>query len=111
MAHHHDHDHRHEQHHGHDHDHSHAGHHHAMPTDSGNAFLISVGLNVAFVVIEFVFGFVANSTALMADAGHNLSDVIGLLLAWGAVAMARKQASRRYTYGLRSASILAALAN
>lgn len=109
MAHHHDHHHQHEQHHG--HVHSHAGHHHAVPTDSGNAFLISVGLNIAFVVIEFGFGFVANSTALMADAGHNLSDVVGLLLAWGAVAMARKQASRRYTYGLRSASILAALAN
>lgn len=102
-------------HHDHRHDHDHhahgGGHHHAIPVDSGNAFLISVGLNAVFVIIEFGFGFVANSTALMADAGHNLSDVVGLLLAWGAVAMGRKQASRRYTYGLRGASILAALAN
>jgi len=104
----HDHDHPHDHHAGHSHG---SGHHHAIPVDSGNAFLISVGLNGAFVVIEFAFGLIANSTALMADAGHNLSDVVGLLLAWGAVAMGRKQASRRYTYGLRSASILAALGN
>ncbi len=68
-------------------------------------------LNVAFVLIEFGFGFLAKSTALMADAGHNLSDVVGLLLAWGALAIGRRQASRRYTYGFRGASILAALAN
>ncbi|MFI4940314.1 MAG: cation diffusion facilitator family transporter [Burkholderiales bacterium] len=105
----HDHDPLHD-HHGHSHSHG-GGHHHAVPADSGRAFLIPVGLNVVFVAIEFASGFVANSTALMADAGHNLSDVVGLLLAWGAVVMARRQASQRYTYGLRSASILAALAN
>jgi cobalt-zinc-cadmium efflux system protein len=97
--------------HDHEHDHDHHGHHPSYSTDSGNAFLISVVLNSVFVVVEFVFGFIANSTALMADAGHNLSDVVGLLLAWGAVAIARKPASRRFTYGLRSASILAALTN
>lgn len=113
----HDHDHKHthghihahaHDHHGHEHGH---GHHHHLPSDRGNAFLISVVLNVAFVLVEFGFGFLAKSTALMADAGHNLSDVVGLLLAWGAIAIGRKQASRRYTYGFRGASILAALAN
>ena len=62
-------------------------------------------------MIEFAYGLIANSTALMADAGHNLSDVLGLLLAWGAAILARKAPSERYTYGLRSTSILAALAN
>lgn len=64
-----------------------------------------------FVVVEFTYGFIANSTALMADAGHNLSDVLGLALAAGASILAGKAASERYTYGLRSSSILAALAN
>ena len=67
-------------------------------------------LNTAFILIEFFYGFIANSTALMADAAHNLSDVLGLLLYWGAIVLARRQASQRYTYGLRGASILAALA-
>jgi cobalt-zinc-cadmium efflux system protein len=75
------------------------------------AFAISVGLNTLFVVIEFVYGFIANSTALMADAGHNLSDVLGLLLAWGAARLAKTKPDQRYTYGLRSTSILAALGN
>jgi cobalt-zinc-cadmium efflux system protein len=64
-----------------------------------------------FVAIEFTFGFIANSTALMADAGHNLSDVLGLALAWGAAILARSTPNRHYTYGLRSSSILAALGN
>ncbi|GAB3427479.1 cation diffusion facilitator family transporter [Massilia solisilvae] len=63
------------------------------------------------MVVEFVYGFIANSTALMADAGHNLSDVLGLLLAWGAALLAKSKPDGRYTYGLRSSSILAALAN
>ncbi len=73
--------------------------------------MIAIALNAGFVVIEFFYGWMANSTALMADAGHNLSDVLGLFLAWGAVQLARQQPSARYTYGLRSSSILAALAN
>lgn len=97
------------------HDHSghlHGGeHHHGDPNSQGRAFAISIALNSGFVAIEFFYGFVANSTALMADAGHNLSDVLGLLLAWGAVILARKKPTDRYTYGLRSTSILAALAN
>ncbi len=68
-------------------------------------------MNTVFVAIEFFYGFVANSTALMADAGHNLSDVMGLVLAWGAAMLARSAPSKRYTYGLRSSSILAALLN
>lgn len=68
-------------------------------------------LNSGFVAVEFAYGFIANSTALVADAWHNLSDVLGLLLAWGAATLARKRPSRRFTYGLRSTSILAALAN
>jgi len=101
-----------------DHDHAHGDHahgtghhHHVDPNDHGNAFAIAIALNSIFVVAEFTFGFIANSTALMADAGHNLSDVLGLMLAWGAALLARKAPSGRYTYGLRSSSILAALAN
>jgi len=97
-------------HHHHKHDHS-VAHDHGSPNNQGRIFIFTILLNVAFVVLEFAYGFIANSTALMADAGHNASDVLGLLLAWGAVMLARKQPSQRYTYGLRSTSILAALAN
>lgn len=91
-------------------DHSHA-HHHGDPVNQGRAFAIAIFLNSIFVVIEFIYGFIANSTALMADAGHNLSDVLGLALAWGAALLGRKAPNAKYTYGLRSTSILAALAN
>jgi len=98
--------------HGHDHnDNKQSGHSHAAPANFGRAFIIAIALNTTFVVVEFGFGFVANSTALMADAGHNLSDVLGLILAWGAAILSKKAPSERYTYGLRSTSILAALAN
>lgn len=99
--------------HSHDHGgHSHGGgHQHGDPNNHGRAFVVAIVLNTGFVMIEFAYGFVANSTALMADAGHNLSDVLGLLLAWGAAILSRRVPSERYTYGLRSTSILAALAN
>jgi cobalt-zinc-cadmium efflux system protein len=102
--------------HNHDHDHGHGhgfGHHHnhTPPADAGRAFVLSIGLNAAFVVIEFFYGFIANSTALMADAGHNLSDVLGLVLAWGAALLTKSAPTRRFTYGLRGSSILAALLN
>jgi cobalt-zinc-cadmium efflux system protein len=104
--------------HQHDHDHDHGGHshsgghhHHGAPNNHGRAFVSAIALNTIFVVIEFSYGFIANSTALMADAGHNLSDVLGLLLAWGAAILSRRTPSNRYTFGLRSTSILAALAN
>ena len=95
----------HAHHHGHDHGHHHGG------GDFGRAFAIGIGLNLAFVVAETVFGFLAGSMALLADAGHNLSDVLGLVVAWAGASMARRQASRRFTYGWKKASILAALAN
>ena len=100
--------------HHHDHDgHSHSGghHHHGSPNNHGRAFVIAIALNVAYVVIEFAYGLNANSTALMADAGHNLSDVLGLMLIWAAAILARRIPSERFTYGFRSTSILAALAN
>ncbi|MFA9217581.1 MAG: cation diffusion facilitator family transporter [Sphingomonadaceae bacterium] len=104
----HDHDHDHHDHHGHGHGHH---HHHGDPETHGQAFAIAIVLNALFVGIEFTYGFIANSTALMADAGHNLSDVLGLMLAWGAAILARRQPQGRFTYGLRSTSMLAALFN
>lgn len=100
--------------HAHDHGersgHGHAGHAHA-PKTFGTAFAIGTALNLAFVIVEAIAGFLANSTALLADAGHNLSDVLGLLIAWGAAALSRRAPTSRFTYGLRSTSILAALFN
>jgi len=88
----------------------HHGHHHA-PADFGRAFAIGIALNLGFVAVETVYGFIANSMALLADAGHNLSDVLGLVVAWAGAIMARRAASPRFTYGLKKAPILAALAN
>jgi cobalt-zinc-cadmium efflux system protein len=97
-----------------DHDHAHApqehGHAHA-PADFGRAFAIGIGLNTAFVVVEFIYGVLGNSVALIADAGHNMSDVLGLVIAWIASVLARRPPSQRYTYGLGGSSILAALFN
>jgi cobalt-zinc-cadmium efflux system protein len=97
-------------HHGHGHGHGHH-HHHAPAVGHGRAFAIAVGLNVTIVVVQALYGVLANSTALLADAGHNLSDVLGLLLAWGAAWLATRRPSARYTFGLGSSSILASLAN
>jgi cobalt-zinc-cadmium efflux system protein len=105
------HDHKQEHKHDHDHGHGHGHHHHVDPNGNGRAFALAIGLNTVFVAIEFSYGFIANSTALMADAGHNLSDVLGLLLAWGAAVLTKSAPSGRYTYGLRSSSILAAMLN
>ena len=103
--------HSHSQDHGHGHDHG-AGHGHVhAPKDFGTAFAIGVGLNTGFVLVEAMFGFLSGSMALVADAGHNLSDVLGLLIAWGASVAAKKPASARFTYGMKSSTILAALAN
>jgi cobalt-zinc-cadmium efflux system protein len=105
--------HAHHDHHGHGHGHGHShghGHVHA-PASFGRAFAIGIGLNIVFVAVEATYGFLANSMALLADAGHNLSDVLGLLLAWGATWLARRPPSRRFSYGLRGATILAALGN
>lgn len=92
------------------HDHSHEGHAHG-PAQYDRAFAIGIALNLGFVAAEFTFGFLSQSLALIADAGHNLSDVAGLLIAWFAAWLARKPATSLRTYGYRRASILAALAN
>ena len=94
---------------GHDHAHGH-GHSHA-PADFGQAFLIGIILNTGFVIVEAVYGWLSGSMALIADAGHNLSDVLALLLAWGASVAAKRPPTERFTYGYKSSTILAALAN
>jgi cobalt-zinc-cadmium efflux system protein len=97
--------------HGHSHAHDH-GHAHDHATESfGKAFAIGIGLNLGFVIVEAVFGFAANSMALLSDAGHNLSDVLGLVIAWAGGTLAQRGSSPRFTYGLKKASILAALVN
>jgi len=102
----------------HDHaDHGHHGHAHGpgghvhAPASFGTAFAVGILLNTIFIVIEGVYGYISNSTALIADAGHNLSDVLGLIVAWIAVILSKRPPSERYTYGLRGSSILAALFN
>jgi cobalt-zinc-cadmium efflux system protein len=91
------------------HTHDHVNSH--VPKSFGRAFAIGVALNTAYVLFEVIFGIIGHSLALLADAGHNLSDVLGLLLAWGAMAMAKSMPTKRRSYGLRGTSILAALFN
>ena len=95
--------------HAHDHTHTHGGD--ARSARLGRAFAAGIALNVAFVIAEVILGLMANSLALVADAMHNLSDVVGLVLAWGASALALRPPSARFTYGFRGSTILAALAN
>ena len=105
--------HDHAQHTPHDHHHGHKDHHHhhVPRPDAMRAFALGIALNIAFVVVEWVFGVMAGSLALIADATHNFGDVLGLMLAWGAASLARRPPSARYTYGLGGSTILAALAN
>jgi cobalt-zinc-cadmium efflux system protein len=93
--------------------HSHHAHHHGHSHEVGHgrAFAIGITLNLVFVAIEAGYGFLADSMALLSDAGHNLSDVLGLAIAWGAAILAKRAPNERYTYGLRPSSILAALLN
>jgi cobalt-zinc-cadmium efflux system protein len=93
------------------HDHHHHGHFDAPAEGMNRSFALAVGLNLAFVVAETVAGLASGSMALLADAGHNLSDVLSLVLAWGANVLAARPPSPRYTYGFKSSSILAAIAN
>jgi cobalt-zinc-cadmium efflux system protein len=97
--------------HGHHHGHLDAHHHHGSATAGGIAFAAAVLLNLAFVGAEAAYGVIAHSVALIADAGHNLGDVLGLAMAWTASVLTRRQPTHRFTYGLRSSSILAALFN
>jgi cobalt-zinc-cadmium efflux system protein len=94
----------------HDHSHTSPGHSHA-PTDFGRRFAIGTALNVGFVIVQVVFGLFAHSVALLADAGHNLGDALGLILAWWAHYAATRPPTESRTYGLRRATILSALAN
>lgn len=89
--------------HSHSHDHT--------PSNFGKIFFFGVLLNGGFIILELIYGLQANSLALLADAGHNASDVIGLFMAWGAFILTKRQASHKYTYGLQSSSILASLGN
>jgi cobalt-zinc-cadmium efflux system protein len=89
----------------------HTHHEHASFDPTQRAFAVGVTLNLIFVAVELAFGFWANSLSLLADAGHNFSDVIGLLIAWGALKLAQRKPTTRFTYGLRSSTIMAALAN
>jgi cobalt-zinc-cadmium efflux system protein len=97
-------------HHGHSHGHGH-GHDHHGHDDFTRAFALGITVNAAIVALQLVFGLLGNSMALIADAGHNLSDVLGLVVGWAGAVMARRSPSRRFTYGLKKASILAALIN
>lgn len=95
----------------HAHSHSHHHNHAAPPKDAGGVFLWGIALNSAFILTEILFGLQSNSLALLADAGHNAGDVLGLILSWGAVLLARRKPSSRYTYGLQSSTIFASLVN
>ncbi|WFR95382.1 cation diffusion facilitator family transporter [Rhizobium tumorigenes] len=105
-------------HHDHSHDHAHDSHSHASglghshaPANFGKAFAVGVGLNIAFVLVEVIYGIASNSVSLLADAGHNLSDALGLGVAWAAVILAKRSPTQRFTFGLGGSSILAALFN
>ncbi|HUD29829.1 MAG TPA: cation diffusion facilitator family transporter [Novosphingobium sp.] len=110
-GHHHSHGHGHQHGHGHSHGHAHGHHSPPAPGSVGRAFAIAVTLNLVFVVAEIASGLLSGSMALLADAGHNLSDVLSLVLAWVASVLAARPPSERFTYGLKSSSILAAIAN
>lgn len=107
----HSHHHGHSHDHGHRHDHGAGGHHHHAPSRFGAAFAIAIALNVLIVVTQAIVGVLAHSVALIADAGHNLSDVLGLCLAFAAGRLAMAKPTPRFTYGFGASSILAALAN
>ncbi|WP_299813896.1 cation diffusion facilitator family transporter [Tardiphaga sp.] len=106
----HKHDHR-DDHEGHDHPARGVGGHSHAPANFGRAFAIGITLNTAFVIVEAVYGFASGSMALVADAGHNLSDVLGLVAAWTAAILSKRAPTPRFTYGLKGSSILAALFN
>jgi len=91
--------------------HSHCCNAHVKPADFSRAFMAGILLNVAFIGLQVFWGLKANSVALLADAGHNASDVLALALAWGAVELSKRRPSRRFSYGLRGTSVIASLAN
>src|SRR5438309_5761108 len=90
---------------------AHEHHHGDHGVGFGRAFAVGIGLNLAFVAVEVTCGIFANSMSLLSDAGHNLSDVLGLVVAWAGSVLAQRRSSPRFTYGFKKASILAALVN
>ena len=90
--------------------HAHHGHDHA-PASFGRAFAIGIGLNSVYIAVEAGYGLAVGSMSLLADAGHNLSDVLGLVIAWTGATLARRPPSKRFTFGFRGSSVLAALFN
>ncbi len=104
---------------GHHHNHGHSAHSHHdrhgphghIPTSFSRAFALGIALNITYIIVEVVYGLLAGSMALLADAGHNLSDVLGLAVAWAGAELAKRPPSKRFTYGLGGSSILAALLN
>ena len=86
-------------------------HHHSHAQTYGKAFAVGIGLNVVYVIVEIVYGIIIDSSALLADAGHNMSDVLSLIFAWFAMAIARKRPAKRYTFGLRRSTILVSILN
>ncbi|ATW02322.1 cation transporter [Sphingopyxis sp. BSNA05] len=104
---------------GHHHNHGHFTHSHHdrhgahghMPTNFSRAFALGISLNIIYIIVEVIFGLLAGSMALLADAGHNLSDVLGLAVAWAGAELSKRPPSKRFTYGLGGSSILAALLN
>ena len=93
------------------HAHDEPGHQHQPPKDFGRAFLIGISLNLGFIILEVIFGLLSDSLALLADAGHNFADVLGLVMAWSANELAKRGSSPRRTYGWKRATVLAALFN
>ncbi len=87
------------------------GHSHHEHSSYGRAFAIGIVLNITFVVVEIVYGLIANSSSLLADAGHNMSDVLSLVFAWAAISLAAKKPKGKYTYGLRKTTILVSILN
>ncbi len=96
---------------GHNHAHGENCSHSHAPKNYNTIFFVGISLNLIFVAAELTYGVLSNSMSLVADAGHNFSDVVGLVLAWGAFWLTKKKPTARYTYGLKKSSILSALLN
>ncbi len=97
--------------HGHSHHHHHHHHHHDVGNNYNGIFLLGIGLNVIFIVVEVLYGFIANSSALLSDAGHNVGDVMGLVFAWSAFWLSKKKPTLRYSYGYKKSTILISVLN
>ncbi len=95
----------------HHHSHGHHSHSHAVGNNYNGIFLLGIGLNIAFIIIEVIYGFIANSSALLSDAGHNVGDVMGLVFAWFAFWLSGRKPTSRYSYGYKKSTILISVLN